>query len=223
MLLESIPPALALRGWALLPPTWTDWIRTLTSLPTAVLPPTCGLLPGTWNHVFTDGSCLHSSEPMYRLASWAAVLAPPCDRCWTPGRASVLCASVLPGVCQTAYRAELFAIAYVLHWAAAFQAPVKIWTDCRSVVLRFYNYFWGHRRISVNRPNSDLWRWIADSVATLGKERSVCRRFQHTGTFRMHAVCKKLGSVFTTITLTGLPGWPIRHDLLVFGVNGRLM
>ena len=106
LLLESIPPALALRGWALLPPTWTDWIRTLTSLPTAVLPPTCGLLQGTWNHVFTDGSCLHSSEPMYRLASWAAVLAPPCDRCWTPGRASVLCASVLPGVCQTAYRAE---------------------------------------------------------------------------------------------------------------------
>ena len=168
--LDSVPPALALRGWALLPPTWIAWMRTLLCLPSDVLPPTCGLQPGTWNHVFTDGSCLHSAEPRYRVAAWSAVLAPVCDRQWTPGRASVLCASYLPGMSQTAYRSELFAIAYVLHWAAVFHAPVVIWTDCRSVILRFCNYFWGNRRIGVNKPHSDLWQWIANSVQTLGKQ-----------------------------------------------------
>ena len=175
-LLDSIPPALALRGWALLPPTWAGWIRTLLRLPSDIPLPTCGLLPGTWNHVFTDGSCLHSAEPRYRLAAWSAVIAPDCDRLWSPGRASVLCASFLPGLCQTAYRSELFAVAYVLHWAAVFQAPVVIWTDCRSVMLRFCNYFWGNRRISVNRPHSDLWQWIAHSVAALGGERIKLRK-----------------------------------------------
>ena len=169
--LESIPPALSLRGWALLPPTWDAWMRLLGSLPADVPSPTCGLLPGTWNHVFTDGSCFHSSQPLYRLAAWSVVTAPVCDALWSPGQASVMCASYLPGLCQTAFRAELFAVAFVLHWAAVFQAPVQIWTDCQGVILRFYNYIWGNRKINHNRSNSDLWWWISDSVATLGRDK----------------------------------------------------
>ena len=175
-LLDSIPSALSLRGWALHPPTWADWICTLLSLPSELPLPMCGLSPGTWNHVFTDGSCLHSAEPRYRLASWSAVLAPACDRLWTPGCLTVFGASFLPGLCQTAYRSELFAVAYVLHWAALFRAPVVIWSDCRSVILKCFNHFWGHRRINVNRPHSDLWQWIANSVAVLGTERIRLRK-----------------------------------------------
>jgi hypothetical protein len=37
-------------------------------------------------------------------------------------------------------------------------------------MLRFCNYFWGNRRINVNRPHSDLWQWIAHSVTALGVE-----------------------------------------------------
>ena len=144
-------------------------MRLLLSLPSDVPLPTCGLSPGTWNHVFTDGSCFHSSQPLYRLAAWSVVTAPVCDALWSPGQASVMCASYLPGLCQTAFRAELFAVAFVLHWAAVFQAPVQIWTDCQGVVFRFYNYIWGNRKINHNRSNSDLWWWISDSVNTLGR------------------------------------------------------
>ena len=74
--LEVLPPALALRGWALLPVTWHDWITLLGQLPSAPPAPACGLRPGQWNDVFTDGSCIAQSSPYYRLAAWSAVCVP---------------------------------------------------------------------------------------------------------------------------------------------------
>ena len=40
-------------------------------------------------------------------------------------------------VCQTAFRAELFAVGYALHWAAALQTKIRLWTDCLGVINKF--------------------------------------------------------------------------------------
>ena len=172
----SLPPALSLRGWALLPPTWQSWISALAGLPTEVVPPSGSFRRGVWNDVFTDGSCLWQAQVTYRVASWAVVLAAPFQPSWTPEMAVVLHASALSGVCQTAFRAELAAVAYVLHWAAQTGTAVRIWSDCMGFVNRVKLMCTGRFRLGVNRPNSDLWIWIAASLDDLGVERVQIRK-----------------------------------------------
>ena len=167
---EWIPPALALRGWALQSPTHEAWLTTLLSIPTEAPPPFRPLDPGMLNHVFTDGSCLWQSDVRFRLASWAVLLACPVSPVWNSGSSVVLCAAALSGLCQTAFRAELFAVAYTLHWAARQGAPVCVWTDCLGVVNRYNLTFWGSRKINLHGANADLWVWIAQSVAILGRD-----------------------------------------------------
>ena len=167
---SQLPPALALRGWALLPPTWQDWISALAALPAQVLPPAVSFRVGVWNDVFTDGSCLWQAHATYRLAAWAVVLAPPFQSAWTPGSTAVLCASALSGVCQTAFRAELHAVAYALHWAASTGTAIRLWSDCLGVVNRVKLLCQGQFKLALNRPNSDLWVWIAASIDALGPD-----------------------------------------------------
>ena len=167
----SIPPALALRGWALLPPTWQQWISTLASLPDQVAPLAQPLRTSGWNDVFTDGSCLFQSIPMYRVAAWSAVLAPAPQSSWTPAATAVLAACALSGVCQSAFRAELYAVAFVIHWAACTGASVRIWSDCLGVVNKVTLPLRAQLKLAVNRPNYDLWVWLAASVDALGADR----------------------------------------------------
>jgi len=172
-ILDLLPPALSLRGWAVLPPTWPAWMTLLASLPSD-LPPLSGVLSRDgWNEIFADGSCLASSCPLTRCAAWSVTRAPSFSDRWTPGGAQVLCASYLSGVCQTAFRAELFAVAYILHWAAQLRAPVRLWIDCLGVLTKFQLLVWGNVRLKANRSNADLWRWVLQSVETLGRD-NIC-------------------------------------------------
>ena len=169
-LLDFLPSALSLRGWALLPPTWNDWMRLLMDLPDVPPPPSVSLRPDCWTDVFTDGSCLCQSQPLYRCAAWSATVVPPFSADWTPGGLAVLGAAFLPGLCQTAFRAELYAVAYTLHCAATSRTPVRIWTDCLGVITRFYHLVRGRVKLKVNRSNADLWAWVLQSVDRLGSE-----------------------------------------------------
>eukprot|EP00435_Cladocopium_sp_Y103_P075647 s90_g61.t1 len=101
---------------------------------------------------------------------WACVWAPSFDATWTPRGARVLGSSFLPGLCQTAFRAELFAVAYALHCAACARAPIRVWSDCLGVLHRCRLLVWGRVRVKINRPNSDLWTWIQQSVEVLGND-----------------------------------------------------
>ena len=46
----------------------------------------------------------------------------------------VLAAGPLPGLHQTAFRAELYAVVVALEWASAQACEVQIWSDCQAVV-----------------------------------------------------------------------------------------
>lgn len=169
-LLDSLPAALALRGWALLPPTWQSWIQLLVDLPPVPLVPLCPLRPGCWTDLFTDGSCLFQTNPLIRCAAWSVIVAPGFHAAWTPGSLSVLGASYLPGLCQTAFRAELFAVAFAVHCAADAGTPVRIWTDCLGVLTKYNLLVHGHVKLNPNRSNSDLWAWVLQSVDRLGSQ-----------------------------------------------------
>lgn len=167
-LVDNLPPALTLRGWALYPPAWPSWISYLSSLPVTVPEPFCSFPTLPWVDVFTDGSCLWQAQPALRLASWSAVIALPFQPGWRFGIHGLLGASYLPGIVQSAYRAELYALGYVLHWAAVSRCPVRVWSDCLGVVNRFLLLLWGKRRVRPNTVNSDLWTWVMQSAHELG-------------------------------------------------------
>ena len=170
LVLDQLPPVMSLRGWALLPPTWHSWIQLLVNLPPCSLGTSVGFAKGVWNHVFTDGSCLFQSCPLYRCAAWSATLVPAFCSSWTPGGTRLVGASYLPGICQTAFRAELFAVAFTLHQAAEQGAPVKIWTDCLGVIAKYNLLVRGHKKLNPNRSNADLWAWVLQSADRLGRQ-----------------------------------------------------
>ena len=167
---HTLPSALSLRGWALYPPTWPRWISYLANLPREIPKPfhAFPLLP--WVDVFTDGSCYWQAQPSLRLAAWSAVIALPFSATWRFGVHGLLGASFLPGVIQSAYRAELYALGFVLHWASVSRTPVRIWSDCLGVVNRALLLICGKRRVRPNTVNSDLWFWVMQSAHELGEE-----------------------------------------------------
>ena len=166
-----LPNALALRGWALHSPTHHRWCRLLDLIPTSVPPLECALDPFGWNHVFTDGSCLWQNQPGYRVAAWGAVLATGLSDSWTCSINGLLGAGHLPGLCQTSYRAELFALGFVLHHAAQGGLRVKIYSDCLGVVNKFHMLTQGCRRLKTTSSSADLWQWVQDSMTRLGQDK----------------------------------------------------
>ena len=168
---STLPDALVLRSWAVLPSTHLEWMRRLDSLAKSVPPCALDFSPVGWNSVFTDGSCLWQSSPEYRVASWGAVLAKPYHAQWTFASYGALCSGVLPGLCQTAYRAELYALCVVLHHAAVGGFRVKLFSDCLGVINKFHLLTRGQVKLKANKANSDLWQWALFSVDRLGLDK----------------------------------------------------
>ena len=169
----NLPPAMVLRGWALHAPSWLQWTSLLLDLPCEIPQPTCSLPHSDWVDIFTDGSCLWQDQPSIRIAAWSAIIAMPCNRSWNFGIHGILGSSYLPGLIQTSYRAELYALAYSLHWASHFQQPARIWSDCLGVVNRYLLVVKGKRRVKPNSSHSDHWEWILRSVTKLGSHNVV--------------------------------------------------
>ena len=177
----DLPKALALHGWAIRPPTWFPFVQQLVSLPDHVPPLGASLKCSDWNHVFTDGSCFCQCSPDVRIAGWSALLACPLTSDWHLSHAGVLGSGVLPGLVQTSFRAELYALAFVLHHAASCLARVVVWTDCLSVLRRYHLLTQGKVRLKANTANADLWQWILRSLDVLGIEAVQVRKVQaHT-------------------------------------------
>ena len=170
-----LPRVLALRGWAVKPPSWLPWMRYLASLSKQLPKPGVDLTmfcsKTGWVDLFTDGSCLAQSEPTARCAAWSVVVATPFHEDWNFETGGTLASQVLPGMIQTAFRAELYALGYALHQAALQGVAVRIWTDCLGVVNRYHFLARCGRDVRVNTVNADLWCWIRTSVQSLGAER----------------------------------------------------
>ena len=179
-LLNQLPPALTLRGWALHCPSWPQWISLLTSLPREIPAVVTPFVLDRWNHVFTDGSCLWQSHPNIRVAAWSSVIASPFTDSWTFDVRGILGSAHLPGLCQTAFRAELYALAFTLHHAATVGASVHVWSDCLGVVNVFHLLTKGKGHVKPNSSNGDLWLWILNSVERLGMDKiRVCKVKAH--------------------------------------------
>ena len=172
-LAPTLPDVLRLHGWTLHSAVVHRWRSALLALPSGVGAPWCPVPDRSVFDFFTDGSCLFPEHVDYRVASWSVCLAgPPClDP--KPSETSLFLAGVVPGLLQTAYRAELFALAALLQ-ACVDRVPhglIRVWSDCLSVVRRMQRLLAGTWTCKPTVAHSDLWMWIVNSVAHLGVDR----------------------------------------------------
>ena len=138
-LVPTLPRACSVRSWFLRSPLVDPWWTYLLSLPD-LFPPLEVPLEGSGPlDFFTDGSCLHQDSMTFRLAAWAVCVAPVYDEKLNAGVGSstVVAAAAIRGLVQTAFRAELTAVAAALYYGASTKRPLRIWSDCQGVIRRF--------------------------------------------------------------------------------------
>ncbi|CAL1170545.1 unnamed protein product [Cladocopium goreaui] len=68
----------------------------------------------------------------------------------------ILAAGALPGLLQSAVRAEIYAVLKALQLAVTHEGPVMLWSDCDAVVRRVRKLLAGHA-VKPNASHSDLW------------------------------------------------------------------
>eukprot|EP00435_Cladocopium_sp_Y103_P055048 s1564_g18.t1 len=152
-LLPTLPEVLTAYGWSLKPRTLHRWQMLLTHIEDApVVPVVQGLSEVL--HFFTDGSCINQHDHECRFASWAVVRADPAAR--SIADCAVHDAGPLPGLLQSAYRAEVYGVLRVLQSCQNLPCKVCLWVDCAAVVKRMKKILLG-RCPKPNSPHADLW------------------------------------------------------------------
>ena len=124
-LIPDLPEFLTCYGWSLKPYTLHSWFSMLAQI---AMPEITPLQPAEGDlHLFTDGSCFNPAYPQCRVASWAVacVNAPGSFVCHNVG------SGPLPGLMQSSYRAEVFAVLQAILIARNQKGQVFIWTDCK--------------------------------------------------------------------------------------------
>jgi len=136
----SLPECLTACGWALHPTTQWEWLQHLASVPNPCPRPL--QLTGPL-HLFTDGSCHNQHCAVTRFAGWSVILAS-FDWVSPPGSSRELAVGHLPGILQSAVRAETFAVLQALLLTQDHPDSVTIWTDCEAVVKKLRRVLAGH-------------------------------------------------------------------------------
>lgn len=151
----SLPAVVVEHGWNWRPCLATAWLQYLDSIDHSVDFQQHGGLPAVLD-VFTDGSCLFPTCPSLRVAAWSVVLGRPFRLDFTSMDFASLAGQPLPGLIQTAYRAELYAIMVALRFAVRTSRGIRIWTDCQSALDAFATHVRDGVAVRANSKHCDL-------------------------------------------------------------------
>ena len=166
--IADLPQCLTITGWKLRSPCFDLWMKTLHDLDWPAIQPTHWCDPQVPVDLFTDGSCLWPTHPSYRISSWSVCKAGSSTNLL---ESEVVQAGPLPGVIQTAFRAEVFAIYVAIRWGVVHRCSIRLWCDCLGVVERLQWILHRQTRVKPNIAHSDLWQRIFDDLQILGFER----------------------------------------------------
>lgn len=166
-LVRNAPSVVSIHGWTLQSPFTVQWLRYLDGLPQDMPlpehPP-----PGKILDLFTDGSCLFPSDPDCRVAAFSVVHAAPFTLDYHKQSFRPIVAQPLPGVLQSAFRAELLAVVVSLRIAFKFGVWVRIWSDSSSVIAAFHKHVLDGVPVNFNCKHSDLLREMVELAVDLG-------------------------------------------------------
>ena len=164
-MIHQLPEVLTSFGWSLKPSTQTRWLRMLSAVvDSPLLQPVCAAddLP---IHLFTDGTCAFQPDRQKRYAAWGVLQAclgelKPVDvlRQWS---------GCLPGIVQSAYRAEATALLRAFTLAAQVNCEVFVWTDCQALCKQVA-FVRSGKSIATQHPHADLWRQLAPLIRRCG-------------------------------------------------------
>ena len=116
----------------------------------------CAPTAHAMQHLFTDRACSFLATPDFALAAWGVIHA---------GSGLPVACGLVPGIRQTAPRAELLAALAALRWTCTFQVPVCVWIDAKHVVEGLHKL--QDRQALHFGENADLWNRIAMLVECL--------------------------------------------------------
>ena len=199
-LVVSLPESFTCSGWPLLPSSHWDWQQYFVDLQISPLP-TCNFTGAI--HLFTDGSCHNQHNPAIRFASWAVASAQ--IQVDSLDGACHVDSGVLPGLLQSAARAEVFAVLRAIQLVQWQDAPVMIWTDCQAVVRRFRRLNSGHS-VQMSSSHADLWIEIQTCLQARPAPTNITRVASHQN---------------VSHTCSALEAWCFRHNNWVDGLAVR--
>ena len=156
--LVDLPESFTCYGWPMLPSTHWDWNQYFADLCPEPLPSVASV---GMVHVFTDGSCHDQHDSACRFAGYSVGLAS--YRVDDLAEAQLLDSGVLPGLLQSAVRAEVYAVMRAMLILQDHPGPLMIWTDCQAVVCRFRKLQLG-RAVQLTSSHADLWLVIQDCL-----------------------------------------------------------
>ena len=157
----ELPEAHTCCGWAMQPTTLLEWNSYFAQLQIPDAGCFTALRDGVV-HIFTDGSCHNQHDQGCRFAGWAVILASP-DSVHDYTGAEILDRGPLPGLLQSAVRAEIFAVARALQMVEMHEGEVMLWSDCDAVVKKLRRLLAGHT-VAINSTHADLCASIARSL-----------------------------------------------------------
>ena len=167
---HSQPAVLLEHGWTLAAPLAVPWYQYLCALGLPDVQPQSAHV-GTILDLFTDGSCFFPRYPALRMAAFAVVVSRPFQLDFTSEWFEPLVAQPLPGLIQTAYRAELLAVIVAIQYAVRASSCLRVWTDCQNVIRAFQRYVIDGRPVKPNGRNADLLLWFQEVAFQLGVSR----------------------------------------------------
>eukprot|EP00434_Breviolum_minutum_P008662 symbB.v1.2.007635.t1/scaffold472.1/size199090/5 len=167
-IVERLPACLTIAGWKLRSPCFDQWMNALNAIEWPHISRTPLEVHGQPIDLFTDGSCLWPTHPGYRIASWSVCRA---GTLTNLSDSDVIQSGQLPGIIQTAFRAEVFAILVAVEWGTVHDCALRLWCDCLGVVNRLHHMLQCHRRVKPNVAHADLWNRIFDNLQILGFDR----------------------------------------------------
>ena len=176
-LIDSFPGCCNCHGWPIRPPSQWKFLQILDAIED--VPTSSYVLSGCHGPVvdlFTDGTCLMPENPSLRLAAWAICVAQPWINEWNQ---EVVASGWVPGLQQTAFRAELLSMVHATRIAMLLPQDIRVWSDCLSLVCCIRRIQLGDFHYGPNMAHGDLWQELLATVEILGNRFQVFHVFSH--------------------------------------------
>ena len=163
--IRSLNPAVCVHGWMPEPPSLRPFQKAITELSLQTDQHDVGMGDAESIWLFTDGGCRAPTSPISKLASWGVAIGNIESQQIIP-----LSSGVLPGLVQTAVRAEIVALISACEYAIKTKSRISFAIDNDLVFSRMKKFITRDCHIKPNQKDADLWQPLRELARRLRKQ-----------------------------------------------------
>lgn len=160
--ITSLTPAVSVHGWMPEPPSLRPFQSALSNLDLGTGKHEIGFGKEHDVWFFTDGGCRAPTSPISKLASWGVAIGHLDTQEIQP-----LSCGVLPGLVQTAVRAEIVALISACEYAIQTTGKISFAIDNDLVFQRMARFVARDCHIKPNQKDADLWQILLELARRL--------------------------------------------------------